>query len=62
MVSIHRTSQGWNLMVSEDLDYYSSLGDVMDAAYDAINRTADHYAVSAVRDCKGNYCGSSTGG
>jgi hypothetical protein len=39
MVSIHRTSQGWNLMVSEDLGYYSSLGDVMDAAYEIARAT-----------------------
>ena len=62
MVSIHHTSQGWSVMVPEDLGYYSSLGDVMNAAYDATNRTADHHAVSAVRNCKGNHCGSATGG
>jgi len=33
MVSIHHTSQGWALVRSENLGYYSSLGDVMDAAY-----------------------------
>jgi hypothetical protein len=49
-------------MVPEDLGYYSSLGDVMDAAYGATNRTANHHAVSAIRNCKGNNCGSSAGG
>lgn len=37
MVRIHHTSQGWNLVASESLGYYSSLGDVMDAAYAATN-------------------------
>lgn len=35
MVSIHHTPQGWSLVVSENLGYYTSLGDVMDAAYAA---------------------------
>ncbi len=62
MVRIHHTSQGWNLVVSESLGYYSSLGDVMDAAYAASGFKGDHYAVSEVRDCSGNNGGSSTGG
>jgi len=33
MVSIHHTPQGWTLVRSENLGYYTSLGDVMDAAY-----------------------------
>ena len=35
MVSIHHTPQGWTLVRSENLGYYTSLGDVMDAAYAA---------------------------
>ena len=35
MVSIHHTPQGWALVRSENLGYYTSLGDVMDAAYAA---------------------------
>ena len=37
MVSIHHTPQGWTLVRSENLGYYTSLGDVMDAAYAATN-------------------------
>jgi len=61
MVRIHHTSQGWNLVVSESLGYYSSLGDVMDAAYAASGLKGDHYAVPQVRDCSGNHGGSSAG-
>ena len=37
MVSIHHTPQGWTLVRSENMGYYTSLGDVMDAAYAATN-------------------------
>ena len=60
MVSIHHTPQGWSLVVSENLGYYTSLGDVMDAAYETVNGTADHHAVSAVRNRACNHCGSPT--
>ena len=50
MVSIHHTSQGWALVRSENLGYYTSLGDVMDAAYAATNGAGNNAALSAVRN------------
>jgi len=50
MVSIHHTSQGWTLVRSENLGYYTSLGDVMDAAYAATNGTGNNAAIPAVRN------------
>jgi len=37
MVSIYHTPNGWTLVRSENLGYYTSLRDVMDAAYAAAN-------------------------
>jgi|TARA_B100001939_G_scaffold342172_1_gene352933 hypothetical protein len=62
MVSIHHTPQGWNLVAAQDLGYYTSLGDVMDAAYAATNGKGDNAAVSAVRDQTCHHSGSATGG
>jgi hypothetical protein len=62
MVSIHHTPQGWNLVVSENLGYYTSLGDVMDAAYAAIDGTGDHHAVSPVRNQTCHHSGFTAGG
>jgi hypothetical protein len=50
MVSIHHTPQGWALVRSQNLGYYNSLGDVMDAAYAATDGTGDNAAVSPVRN------------
>lgn len=50
MVSIHHTPQGWNLVLSQNLGYYNSLGDVMVAAYEAINGARDNDALPAGRD------------
>ena len=61
MVSINHTSQGWALVRSENLGYYTSLGDVMDAAYAATNRTGDNHALSPVRNQTCHHSGSAAG-
>ena len=62
MVSIHHTPQGWNLVVSENLGYYTSLGDVMDAAYAATNGTGNNAALSPARDQTCHHSGSAACG
>ena len=61
MVSIHHTPQGWTLVRSENLGYYTSLGDVMDAAYEATNREGNNTAVFAVRNQTCHNGGSAAG-
>ena len=61
MVSIHHTSQGWALVRSENLGYYTSLGDVMDAAYAATNGTGDNHALSPVRNQTCHHSGPAAG-
>lgn len=62
MVSIHHTPQGWTLVRSENLGYYNSLGDVMDAAYAATNGAGNNVALSAARNQTCHHSGSTAGG
>jgi len=62
MVSIHHTPQGWTLVRSENLGYYTSLGDVMDAAYAATNGAGNNAEIFAARNQTCHHSGSTAGG
>jgi hypothetical protein len=56
MVSIYRTVNGWFFRTPQEIDYYYSLAEVMDAAYATGNRAADNNEVPAVRDSACHHC------
>lgn len=62
MVSVYRTSEGWAYYVPAKSGYYNSLVEVMDAAYAAENRQADHHALSQLRDRPCHNCRFAAGG
>lgn len=61
MVSIYHTPNGWTFCLLKEMGYYSSLAEVMDAAYAAENRQGDHSGISQARDNAGDYCRSPKG-
>jgi hypothetical protein len=62
MVSVYRTNAGWAYHVPAKTGYYNSLGEVMDAAYAAENRQADHHALPQLRDRPCHNCRFAAGG
>jgi hypothetical protein len=62
MVSVYRTNAGWAYHVPAKTGYYNSLGEVMDAAYAAENRQADHHELSQLRDRPCHNCRFAAGG
>jgi hypothetical protein len=62
MVSVYRTNQGWTYHVPAKTGYYNSLEEVMDAAYAAENRQADHHDLLEPRDRPCHNCRFAAGG
>ena len=56
MVSIYHTPNGWTFSLLKERGYYSSLAEVMDAAYAAENREADHDRIPQIRNSACYYC------
>ena len=56
MVSIYHTANGWTFCLLKEMGYYSSLSEVMDAAYAAENREADHAHIPQIRDKSCHHC------
>jgi len=61
MVSIYHTPNGWTFCLLKKMGYYSSLAEVMDAAYAAENREADHAHIPQIRDGSCHHCRSPKG-
>ena len=61
MISIYHTPKGWMFCLLKESAYYSSLGDVMDAAYAAENRAANYACIPQGRDDACDYCRSAKG-
>jgi hypothetical protein len=62
MVSIYHTANGWEYHVPAKKGYYSTLAEVMDAAYAAEDWAANNNAVSAVRNSPCDNCRFAAGG
>ena len=62
MVSVYRTRRGWTYQIPAKTGYYNSLGEVMDAAYAAENRQADHHELPELRDRPCYNCRFAKGG
>ena len=62
MVSIYHTANGWAFAVQAENAYYSSLVEVMDAAYAAENRKANNPPLSSVRNSPCHNCRFAAGG
>lgn len=62
MVSIYHTANGWECHVPAKVSYYTTLAEVMDAAYAAEDWSANNYAVSAVRNRTCDNCRFAKGG
>ena len=62
MVSIYHTANGWECRVPSKVSYYSTLAEVMDAAYAAENWAPNNHALSAVRNRSCNNCRFAAGG
>lgn len=61
MISIYHTPKGWMFCLLKESAYYSSLGDVMDAAYAAEDRAANYACIPQGRDGACDYCRSAKG-
>ena len=56
MVSIYHTPNGWTFCLLKEMGYYSTLLEVMDAAYAAENREADYACIPQVRNKSCHHC------
>lgn len=62
MIRIQKTSNGWSLSAQPLGVYYSSLVEVMDAAYAAENRKTDHSHLPELRNSPCHNCRFAKGG